>query len=272
VEALRQVDGWPVEQAGVGALRLGGEPSLHGDLRRPFEWKSVTKLATTLAVLVAAEEGVVELDGPAGPPGATVRHLLAHASGLPLDEGPPIAEPGVRRIYSNAGFEALAALAEEGAEMPFRDYLSEAVLRPAGIEAELRGSPAGGLVGPIGGLAALASELFAPTVVAAETMAEATQVAFPSLVGVLPGYGRMEPNDWGLGFELRDEKRPHWTGGRNSPRTFGHFGQSGSFLWVDPDARVACFCLTDTLFGDWAKQAWPRLADAVLAEATGAPG
>jgi CubicO group peptidase (beta-lactamase class C family) len=95
-------------------------------------------------------------------------------------------------------------------------------------------------------------------------------VAFPGLVGVLPGYGRMEPNDWGLGFELRDTKEPHWTGRRNSPRTFGHFGQSGSFLWVDPEAGLACACLSDRRFGDWAKKAWPRLSDAVVAEATGA--
>ena len=58
---------------------------------------------------------------------------------------------------------------------------------------------------------------------------------FPGLVGVLPGFGRMDPNDWGLGFELRDAKSPHWTGARNSPRTFGHFGGSGTFLWVDPE-------------------------------------
>ena len=113
------------------------------------------------------------------------------------------------------------------------------------------------------------AELLAPTVVTAETVAEATTVAFPDLVGVLPGFGRMEPNDWGLGFELRDGKRPHWTGSRNSPATFGHFGQSGSFLWVDPDPTVACVCLTDTRFGDWAKEVWPPFSDAVLAEATG---
>jgi CubicO group peptidase (beta-lactamase class C family) len=83
---------------------------------------------------------------------------------------------------------------------------------------------------------------------------------------VLPSFGRMEPNDWGLGFELRDAKSPHWTGTRNSPRTFGHFGASGTFLWVDSAAGVACGVLTDLEFGDWAKTAWPELSDAVLAE------
>jgi CubicO group peptidase (beta-lactamase class C family) len=83
---------------------------------------------------------------------------------------------------------------------------------------------------------------------------------------VLPGFGRQEPNDWGLGLELRDGKTPHWTGSRNSPRTFGHFGRSGTFLWVDPVAGIALACLTDLPFGDWAVEAWPRLSDAVLAE------
>ena len=76
----------------------------------------------------------------------------------------------------------------------------------------------------------------------------------------------MTPNDWGLGFELRDAKPGHWTGTLASPRTFGHFGGSGTFLWVDPDSRVALACLTDRPFGDWAKSAWPALSDAVVTE------
>jgi CubicO group peptidase (beta-lactamase class C family) len=108
--------------------------------------------------------------------------------------------------------------------------------------------------------------LLAPSLVAAETLAEATSVQFPGLIGVLPGFRRQEPNDWGLGFELRDGKSPHWTGTRNSPQTFGHFGRSGTFVWVDPEAEVALCCLTDLDFGDWAKTAWPALSDDVLAE------
>ena len=84
---------------------------------------------------------------------------------------------------------------------------------------------------------------------------------------MIPGIGRFEPNDWGLGLELRDEKSPHWTGTRNSPRTFGHFGGSGTFLWVDPEADLACVAFGDREFGDWALEAWPRLSDAVLSEA-----
>ena len=266
MDALAQIDGWPAPAAAAGVLDGTGMLRLRGD-ERSFGWASVTKLVTSLAVLIAAEEGSIDLDEAAGPPGATVRHLLAHASGLPFGAGAAIAEPGRRRIYSNAGFETLAEHVAIRVEMPFADYLREAVLRPLGLSAELRGSPASGLTGTLRDLLAFAGELLVPSLVASETLAEATSVAFPGLAGVLPGFGRMEPNDWGLGFELRDAKTPHWTGAHNSPGTFGHFGGSGTFLWVDPKAGIACACLTDLEFGDWAMQAWPRLSDAVLAEA-----
>jgi CubicO group peptidase (beta-lactamase class C family) len=269
VDALRQVEGWPAETVAVGLLRRGETVATHGPRERVLGWASVTKLATALAALVAAEEGVVDLDQPAGPPGSTVRHLLAHASGLPFDAGAPVAKPGQRRIYSNAGFEVLAATIAEAAEMPFPEYLGAAVLRPLRLEAELSGSPAAGLRGTLDDLLRLGAELQRPRLVAEETLAEATEVQFPGLVGVLPDIGRMDPNDWGLGFELKDAKEPHWTGARNSPRTFGHFGGSGTFLWVDPEADVALACLTDLEFGEWALEAWPRLSDAVLAEDAG---
>jgi CubicO group peptidase (beta-lactamase class C family) len=267
VDALRQIEGWPSTQAAVGAARAGDVLGTHGAVGVVLPWASVTKLATALAVLVALEEGVVDLDEPAGPAGSTVRHLLAHASGLPFDAGAPIARPGERRIYSNAGFVVLAEFLGERAEMPFEEYLGAAVLTPLGLHAELRGDAGSGLVGPLGDLLALGRELLSPSLVAPETLAEATSVQFQGLEGVLPGFGRQSPNDWGLGFELRDGKRPHWTSSANSPATFGHFGRSGTFLWVDPDAGLALACLTDEPFGDWAKDAWPRLADAVLADA-----
>jgi CubicO group peptidase (beta-lactamase class C family) len=266
VHALAQIDDWPVEHAAAGVVR-GAETSSHGPADRRFAWASVTKLSTATAALVAAEEGVLDLDEPAGPPGSTVRHLLAHASGLPFDGPRPISKPGRRRIYSNTGIEVLAAFLAEKAEMPFAAYLSEAVLEPLGMSGTaLEGSPATGLAGPLADLLAFGRELLAPTLVAPETLEEATSVAFPGLDGVLPDFGRYEPLDWGLGFEIRDGKEPHWTGTRNSPRTFGHFGGSGSFIWVDPEAGAACAALADRQFGEWAKEAWPLLSDAVLEE------
>jgi CubicO group peptidase (beta-lactamase class C family) len=267
VDALRQVGSWEVGTAAVAVVSPDGVRARVGPHDRALPWASVTKLATALAALVAAEEGAIDLDAPAGPPGSTIRHLLAHASGLPPDGRTPIAKPGERRIYSNAGFEVLAESVAEAAEMSFEGYLRLAVFEPLGLGAALRGSPATAIEGSLDDLAALGRELLEPRLVAPETLREATTVTFPGLVGVLPGFGRMEPNDWGLGFELRDAKEPHWTGTRNSPATFGHFGRSGTFLWVDPEARLALACLTDRQFDHWATDAWPRLSDAVLAEA-----
>jgi CubicO group peptidase (beta-lactamase class C family) len=267
VEALSQIDGWGAAHAAAAVLRGGEVIATRGPRDVSLQWASVTKIVTAVAALVALEEGIVDLDEPAGPEGSTVSHLLAHASGLPFKGTEPIAKPGQRRIYSNTGFEALAEHVAAAAEMPFAEYLRASVLGPLEMEAELRGSVASHLYGTLDDLTRLARELQSPTLVAPETFAEATSVQFPGLNGVLPGFGRWEPNDWGLGFELRDAKTPHWTGTRNSPRTFGHFGGSGTFLWVDPEAGLACALLTDREFDDWALEAWPRLADAVLAEA-----
>jgi CubicO group peptidase (beta-lactamase class C family) len=256
MEALRQVEAWPCTNVSIAVV--GAAEAVFGDMQRFYPWASVTKLATAVAVLVAAEEGIVELDEPAGPPGATVRHLLAHASGLQFEGSHAVARPGERRIYSNTGFDVLGELVAERAQMPFAGYF-EHVWGFA-----LDGPPGSGVEGSLEQLLAVARELLEPTRIARETLDEAASVQFPGLDGVLPGFGRQAPNDWGLGLELRDAKSPHWTGERNSPRTFGHFGRSGSFLWVDPDAGVALACLTDGGFHDWAKEAWPRLSDAVL--------
>ena len=241
------------------------ELAVHGPRAAAFRWASVTKLLTGLAVLVAVEEGTVDVDEPAGPEGSTLRHLLSHASGLPPDEGPPLMPPERRRIYSNYGIELAAERIAERAEMPFAEYFSGAVHGPLALAGELRGSPAWGYRGPLDDLLKLGRELLAPTLVARETLDEAVTVQFPGLAGVLPSWGRMDPNDWGLAFELRDAKSPHWTGTQNSVRTFGHFGAAGTFLWVDPALGVACGVLTDKEFGAWAIDAWPAFNDSVIA-------
>ena len=267
VEALRQIDSWPVELAAAGAVDTGGVLATRGPTDAVVRLASVSKIVTALATLVAAEEGVVDLDEPAGPPGSTVRHLLAHASGLPFEGAVPLAAAGRRRIYSNEGFSVLAEHVAVAAAMPFDVYAHAAVVEPLGIGLRTTGHPGAGMHACLDDMLALGRELLAPTLVARETLDEATAVQFPGLKGVLPGFGRCDPLDWGLGFDLRDAKAPYWMGTRNSPRAFGHFGGSGTFLWVDPDAGLACAALTTREFDDWAKSAWPRLSDAVLAEA-----
>jgi CubicO group peptidase (beta-lactamase class C family) len=269
MESLALIENWPVPHAATAVvLKDGTLAGSHGPADRRFPLASVTKPLTAYAVLIACEEGAVELDEPAGPDGATVRHLLAHTGGLAFDEHQVIAAPGVRRLYSNAGFEVLGDHVAKSADMPFADYLRQAVLEPLGMTQttlEGAGSPAKDGVSNIDDLVRFAAELQAPRLLDAQTLAEAVTVQFPGTKGVLPGLGHQNPNDWGLGFEIRDGKSPHWTGNSSSPRTFGHFGGAGTFLWVDPDAGAACVALTDRPFDAWAIAAWPPFTDAVLA-------
>jgi CubicO group peptidase (beta-lactamase class C family) len=265
---LDAVDGWGAPTAAIAVVDAGGLVAARGPLDVALPWASVTKLVTACAVLVGVSRGVIALDDPAGPAGATVRHLLAHAGGLPFDGPGTITPPGRTRIYSNTGFDLLGAALEGAAERPFEELLADWVLGPLSMPAtRLEGRPSEGLVGPVAALAALAWELLDPRVLPPGLVAQASAVAFPGLRGVLPGFGLQDPCDWGLGFEIRDGKSPHWTGSRNSPATFGHFGRSGTFLWVDPRAGLALACLTDRPFGAWAGEAWPALSDAVLAAA-----
>lgn len=268
--ALDVVGEWPVTNAAAAVIGPGGVLASHGDVGRGFALASVTKLLVARAAQVAVEEGAVDLGTPAGPPGATVRHLLAHTSGLSMRSPDVIAEPGKRRIYSNAGFGVLAAALEQATEIPFDRYLAEAVFEPLGMDASalVGGAEAAGFGGEssVADLSLFAAELLRPTLVSAQMHADAVTVQFPGLAGVLPGYGSQRPNDWGLGFEIRDGKSPHWTGSLNSAATFGHFGQSGTFLWVDPVADLALVALTDRDFGEWAHPLWPALSDGVLRE------
>jgi CubicO group peptidase (beta-lactamase class C family) len=263
---LSAVDSWGASFAAAAAVDAAGRTHRHGDTSQVVRVASITKLCSSWAVLVAVEEGAVELDEPAGPPGSTVRHLLAHASGLDFDTPSVITEPGRRRIYSNSGYEALAALVAQRTGMDFAEYLHEGVLAPLGmIASELRGSAAKDLVSNVEDLLVFATELRAPRLVHPTTAAEALRAQWPDLSGVLPGWGQHHPCPWGLGPELRGTKTPHWTGANASPATFGHFGGSGTLLWVDPDARVTCVALGDREFGEWAVSAWPPFSDAVRA-------
>lgn len=268
--ALGVIDDWPVPTAAAAVVGPSGVVDGHGDTAQPFSLASVTKPLVARAAQVAIEEGVVELDTPAGPPGSTIRHLLAHTSGVSMNSAEVMAQPGQRRVYSNYGFELLARAIEDAAGIEFGRYLTEAVFEPLGMSSTTLSGGAGaagfGGVSTVTDLAAFAGDLLRPALVSPEMHAAATAVQFPGLDGVLPGFRVQRPNDWGLGFEIRDGKSPHWTGSANSPRTFGHFGQSGTFLWVDPVADLALVVLTDRNFGEWAYPLWPAISDGVLRE------
>jgi CubicO group peptidase (beta-lactamase class C family) len=257
---------WPA-RAAAGWVTSEGRTAT-GPQAETFAWASVTKVVTSMAIWLAVEEGSVDWDDAVGPPGSTLAHLMAHASGLAPDSEQILAAPGQRRIYSNRGIELAADHLVRRTGIEFAEYVGEGILAPLGLaQTTWAGSPASGASGPLTDLLLLARELMEPTLFSHSTVERASTVAFPGLSGVLPGFGRQVDNAWGLGVEIRDSKQPHWTGSLNSPRTFGHFGQSGAFLWVDPVRAIAAASLADRPFGPWAAQAWPELADAILKEA-----
>ncbi|UXA16316.1 serine hydrolase [Mycobacterium sp. SMC-4] len=270
MSALDVLADWPVPTVAAAVVGHGGVLAHHGDTAHPFALASVTKLLVARAAQVAVEEGAVDLDTEAGPAGSTVRHLLAHAAGYEMTSAKVIAEPGTRRIYSNYGFTVLAQTLQLATDIAFPDYLREAVFEPlhmSGTSFDGGADAAGfGATSTVDDLSVFARDLLVPATVSESMHDQATSVVFEGLNGVLPGFGVQRPNDWGLGFEIRGGKSPHWTGAANSARTFGHFGQSGTFLWVDPQAELALVALTDRAFGDWAHEVMPALSDEVLRE------
>jgi CubicO group peptidase (beta-lactamase class C family) len=269
---VEQAGKWPVGVAAAAAVGPSGVLASTGPVNRQFPLASVTKPLAVLSALVAVEEGALELTDTANEdlvPGATVRHLMSHASGLAPDELRRMFPLATRRVYSHVGIELLADLVARAVDMPFGSYFHESLVRPLGLrDTHLEGSPARDGVASVEDLAQVVAELLEPSGwLHSATLSEAASVQYPGIRGVLPGYGSQNPNDWGLGFEIRSGKQPHWTGTHNSPSTYGHFGLSGSMFWVDPERRIGLVALADRSFGDWAKTAWPALSDAVLAAA-----
>jgi CubicO group peptidase (beta-lactamase class C family) len=261
---------WPVEHVSAAVLRAGTVVETIGDVGRVQRLASISKPMTAWATLVAVEEGIVELDQPVGQPGCTVRHLLAHAGGYPFDGPDPIARPEVTRMYSNTGIELVADAVERASAMAFAEYLREALFVPLQMhDTALRGSPAQGVYSNLADTSRFVTEVMRPSLIHASSAADAERIHYPALAGIVPGVGRYEQCPWGLGFEVRGTKTPHWTGTTNSPRTFGHFGGSGTMFWIDPDRDLALVALADRDFDEWATTAltvWPELSDAVIAE------
>ena len=268
---LTLVSSWPVATAAAATVGFDGTIDTIGPTAHMFHLASVGKVVATWAILVAVEDGSITLDTPVGQPGCTLRHLLSHAGGYPFEGEEPILSPERRRIYSNAGIDLAAAAVAERTGIAFVDYLGEAVLQPLGMSStELRGAASNGLFGNVDDMCRFLAEMISPSLLSRATVTEATTIQFPSLAGRLPGMGIYEPCPWGLGVEIKGEKVPHWMGPTNSPFSFGHFGGSGTMMWVDPVARTSLVALTDRRFDEWALSAlrvWPELSDAVVADA-----
>lgn len=268
--SLDAIERWPGRHAAVVvATSPAGTivASSWGELDEPFPYASVTKLATTLAVLVEVGLGRCDLAEPVGPEGATLAHLLSHASGLGLEGEVPVAAPGARRIYSNVGVDLAVGHAARRARVTPAHLVAANVFEPLGMDRTiLERRASDGAVGGVSELAALTCELLAPTLLGLELAARQRTVQFPGLIGVLPGFGRQAPCDWALGPEVKGTKQPHWTGSSWPMTTVGHFGRAGGFVAVDAAAGVAVATLGDVPFGPWATVAWPTVTDDVHRE------
>lgn len=261
---LREIDTWP-GPAAAAAVGPGGTVVRHGDTQHVFALASVTKLATAMAVLVAHEEGSVDLDETEPFTGATVADVLAHAGGVAFDRREIVQRPRQKRIYSSTGYDLLAELVAERTGMRFADYLHLAVAEPLGMATfALNGSAGADAVGSVDDLIRLTDAWREPILVHDSTLTRARTTHLPDLEGVLPGFGRHDPNPWALGPEKRGTKSPHWTGQTNSPETVGHFGRDGTMLWIDPEVDASLIALCTEPFGPWAATAWPALSDRVV--------
>lgn len=273
MQALHLVAAWPVDHVAAAVVTERGAECI-GDTERRYRLASLAKPITAWAVMIAVEEGVVQLDAPLAhveaPEGATLRHLLAHAAGFGFDGPTPVTGIERRRMYSNTGIELAAHELAASAGIDFETYLSEAVLEPLGMAAtELRGSPAHAMWSTLDDMVRFVAEMRSSRLLAAETWADLTSPQFPTLAGIVPDVGRFDPCPWGLGVEIKGAKAPHWMGRANSPASFGHFGGAGTMMWVDPRVQVGTVALTDRPFDEWRDDAlrhWPELSDAVLAE------
>lgn len=269
MDALALVEVWPVPHVAAAVVGPDGVLERSGDPDRRFRLASLSKVITAWAVLIGVEDGTLDLDEPCGPPGSTLRLLLAHASGYGFDGPAVIAPPGRKRIYSNAGYEVIGEHVAQRTGIPFPTYVHEAVCEPLGMTStDTTGSPARGFHSTTADMERFVGEQLCPALLAPATVADALSAQLPELDGVIPGLGRYAPCPWGLGPELKGMKDPHWTGHLNSAATFGHFGGAGTMMWVDPVADLGLVALTDRPFDDWADEAlarWPELSDAVLA-------
>ena len=133
------------------------------------------------------------------------------------------------------------------------------------------GHPGAGMHACLDDVLALCRELLSPRLVAEETHAEMVSVQFPGLDGVLPDFGRFSPMDWGLGVELKTDEAGPLDRLADVGRDIRSLRRQRHVPVGRSHRRCACACLTTREFDAWAKEAWPRLSDAIVLELPRSP-
>jgi len=235
--------------------------------------------------------------------GATLEAVIDQMCRLPLRS-----VPGDELRYSNVGYGVIARLTEQISGQPFWQITRNRVLEPLDLRSIVP-DPAGpllervahladtnylgteietynsafwrGLALPWGGLFGTARDAvhfaaaFLPSgerfLSAAATSLMTTDQTMGAPGGVESAKVRWNPGRWGLGWEVKGEKRRHWTGDLTSARTFCHFGHAGTLLWGDPERDVALAVFanrTVTHIWGFILPRWARLSNAVIAAIT----
>ena len=249
--------GWPGSPA-VGVLALvDGDVvviAADGDLEDRRPWASVSKLAVAMAVGVEVDWGLHRYEEPLGPPGATLAHHLSHSAGYGLESSDATAPVGTKRVYSNVAVD-FAVDAIVGDESPAQ-WLDDRVFRGLGLgDTALEGRPAAGVVGSTKDLMTFAGAWLRSDGLAVSTRDRILSPFLGDLDGIVPGFGRFRPCPWGLGPEVRGDKR-HWMGDW-PPDSAGHFGQSGALALFNVRERIAVVATSTVAFGPWAVGLWP---------------
>lgn len=131
-----------VDADGVRYLRCLGDVTSED---RTFVVGSLSKSMTAVAVMQLAEEGLVDLDGPACsyapetgvPVSVTVRDLLNQTSGFGYFEslaGASVGESAGSFSYANANYDLLGRIVEDVSGLGLGTYLRERVFSPLGMD------------------------------------------------------------------------------------------------------------------------------------------
>lgn len=230
---------------------------------------------------------------------ATFSEIANSAAALPL-----ALAPGTRVGYSNTGYWVAGAVLEAAGKRLFADLVRDEVILPAGLvnpfidppeseygriarrygRAKIMNAPFGRRLGsPSAGLFASARDLvrFAALflrdgslggrrLLSGASIALMRDDQTAGLLGGIEGIQEWPLCPWGIGWEIKGDKRPHWTGDLTSPQTICHIGQGGTLLWADPASGIACAILANRdIATGWATDParWARLSDAVVAGA-----
>jgi len=107
---------------------------------------------------------------------------------------------------------------------------------------------------------------------AEETVDEMLAPQFGPLPGGVGGVGEWPDICWGLGFDVRGHREPHWSGTALSERAASHFGASGTLAWLDRERGLGLVVLAnrgDVRPAGW-REPWAELGAAVTAAAAAA--